>query len=404
MGDGVVSYGDLTAQVHQRAGSLRHEVDAGSLVPVAVRLDMVSVVEILAVMKIGGVVVPYGTHRPEVVAHPPPSGAVCLPTSGTGGRPQMVPLSYENIAASVAASRTRLGNGSQDRWLATLPLTHVGGLSVLWRSLEAGGAIVAAPFNDSLTDLLVRTRPTFASLVPTMLYRLLETVPDVLAEIGTVLTGGARIPRRVYNDAQRRGIHLVPTYGMTETTSQIATAVPGRTPKAADVVGPPLECFTVEIERDGDGDWRVGAPGVIVVDGPAVFGGYLGEPQRDGPFATSDLGYLTSNGDLAVVGRRDDVVITGGENVDLTVVREAIMGLPEVDDVVVVGVSDPEWGAVVCVLVDGPDVASEARLRELAAEHLRAPERPKRWLFGETPLLGNGKHDIGAVQRLFTGE
>ncbi|MCL1597567.1 MAG: AMP-binding protein, partial [Actinomycetia bacterium] len=191
MADGAVSYGDLAAQVHQRVRSLRHEVDTGVLVPVPVRLDMPSIVEMLAVMKIGGVVVPYGAHRPRLDGHPPRGAAVCLPTSGTRGRPQMVPLSYDNIAASVAASRTRLGNGPQDRWLATLPLTHVGGLSVLWRSLEAGGAVIVAPFDELLPDVLEGTLPTFASLVPTMLYRLMKSAPDELSRIGTVLIGGA---------------------------------------------------------------------------------------------------------------------------------------------------------------------------------------------------------------------
>lgn len=399
--DGVVSYADLAAQVHARARSLRSVMDEGALVPVVAHLDMASIVEMLAVMKSGGVVVPYDAHLPPGGVRPPGDAAVCLSTSGTGQRPRMVPLSYANIAASVAASRARLGNGPQDRWLATLPLTHVGGLSVLWRSLEAGGAVVVAPFDDSIVDVLEVTRPTFASLVPTMLYRLLEAAPDTLAGIGTVLTGGARIPRSVRDAAADGGVSLVPTYGMTETTSQVATAVLGRPQTSPNVVGPPLEGFEITID---DGDDDTGEPGVIIVEGPAVFGGYLGEPPREGPFRTSDLGYLTPDGDLVVVGRRDDVVVTGGENVDLSVVREVITDLDGVDDTVVVGVSDPEWGTIVCALVEGPDVASRAHVRELVAERLRAPERPKRWRFGQIPLLANGKHDIQAVRRLFTDE
>ena len=312
----------------------------------------------------------------------------------------MVPLSYQNIAASVASSRKRLGNGPQDRWLATLPLTHVGGLSVLWRSFESGGSIAVAPFDASLSHRLEAFRPSVASLVPTMVYRLLESAPDALAAIGTVLTGGARLPRTIRDDAARRGIALVPTYGMTETTSQVATAIPGRPHSGINVIGPPLDGFSVTIET-AEGSSRVGEPGVIVVDGPAVFAGYLGEPSREAAFATSDIGYLTTEGVLAVVGRQDDVVVTGGENVDLTVVRDTVLGFPDVIDAIVVGVPDPEWGSIVCVLVDGPDPDAEGNLSELARELLEPAHRPRRWAFGTIPLLANGKHDVRAVHGLF---
>jgi len=397
-----VSYAELAAQVHTRVRSLRAEVTDGVVVPVPMRLDLPSIVEMLAVMKAGGVVAPYATLRPVIAGRAPRGTAVCLQTSGSAGEPRVVPLSYENIAASVAASRSRLGNGPEDRWLATLPLTHVGGLSVLWRSFESGGAAVVAPFDPSLTRVLEIARPTFASLVPTMVHRLLASAPDSLAAIGTVLTGGDRLPRTVREEAGMRGVSLVPTYGMTETTSQVATARTGEASHDPAVVGPPLEGFDITIHDDGS--HGLGATGVIVIDGPAVFAGYLGDAPRIGPFRTTDVGYLTSDGRLAVVGRCDEVVITGGENVDLARVRDVIIAVPRVEDAVVVGVPDPEWGVVICALVQGTEAVDEHSIPAIVAEQLRPHERPRRWALGEVPMLPSGKHDVAAVRTRFSDE
>jgi O-succinylbenzoic acid--CoA ligase len=402
LAEGPVAYAELAAQVHSRMRSLQAVVTDGVVVPVPVRLDLASIVEMLAVMKAGGVVAPYATHRPVIVGRPPRGTAVCIQTSGSAGEPKTVPLSYDNIAASVGASRSRLGNGPQDRWLATLPLTHVGGLSVLWRSLEIGGAVVVAPFDASLPGLLEATRPSFASLVPTMVHRLLENAPDALAAIGTVLIGGDRLSEALRDKASLAGVSLVPTYGMTETTSQVATARTRDVPSDPAVVGPPLDGFTVTIQDDGS--LPSGEHGVIVVDGPAVFAGYLGEAPRRGPFETADVGYLTSDGRLAVLGRRDEVVITGGENVDLADVRNVITAVPHVRDAVVVGVPDPEWGVVICALVECHGSLDERSLRAIVEEQLRPHERPRYWDFGDVPVLPNGKHDAAAVRTRFTDE
>lgn len=401
--DGVVSYSDLESQVRARARSLAHEVSPGSIVPARMRLDLPSIIEMVAVMRSGAVMLPYADRRPEVTASLGPGTAVCVATSGSGGVSKLVPLSYANIAASVRASRSRLGTGPTDRWLATLPLTHVGGLSVIWRSLASGGAVVVAPFDDAIADIVERTRPTVASLVPTMVHRLLDRSPESLAAINLILVGGTHLPRALIARAHERDIGLVPTYGMTETASQIATAAPGAVAGAGDVVGPPLDGFSVTIRGDA-GPLGPGQVGVIEVEGPAVFHGYLGEPARSGPFRTSDLGFMTEDGRLGVVGRVDDVVVSGGENVSLAAVRDAIAGIEGVSDVVAVGVTDPEWGTIVCALVEvsGPLAADD--LRESATYLLPECARPKRWIIGTVPLLENGKHDTAAIRRIFADE
>jgi O-succinylbenzoic acid--CoA ligase len=403
MGDLVISYAELDHQVTVRAGSLARQVRAGEIVAVPVHIDTASVVEMLALMRMGAVVAPYASEPPRLPSVAPEGVALCLATSGSTGAPRIVPLSYGNLSAAVAASRIRLGNGPDDRWLAALPLHHIGGISVLLRSLEAGGAVVLSPFGAETVDDIDRASPTIASLVPTMAYRLLTHAPDTLADIGIVLTGGARLSQQLLQKAEDLGVSLIPTYGMTETASQIATAIPGTAPSSGDVVGPLLAGFSVTI-RTSQGLAERGEVGVIEVDGPAVFAGYLEEPARSGAHTTADLGFIDSDGALGVIGRIDDVVVTGGENVSVARVALAIEGVIGVRDVVVVGVPDREWGTAICALVEVEpgtllgDVIDELAL---ALPHHAMPKRVK---VGVVPLLSNGKHDVSAVQDRFGRE
>jgi O-succinylbenzoic acid--CoA ligase len=398
--ESVITYADLDRQVMFRARSLASEVRTGSIVPVPVRLDVASVVEILALMRTGAVAAPYASVPPNVPVTAPEGTALCIATSGSTGVPLFVPLSYGNLSASVAASRVRLGNGSDDRWLATLPLHHIGGISVVLRSLEAGGAIVLSPFGPRTASVIDQAAPTIASVVPTMAHRLLEQSPDSVASIGIILTGGARLTQRLSLMAAERGAALLPTYGMTETASQIATAVPGSTETGGDMIGPVLEGFSVSI-RTPEGAAEPGEAGVIEVDGPAVFTGYLDAPPRSGAHRTSDLGFLDAGGSLGVIGRIDDVVMTGGENVSLSLVARTIEELAGVREVAVVGVADREWGTAICALIEFEREAPPSEVMEEITAALDHHAVPKRMEVGVVPLLGNGKHDLVAVRRHF---
>lgn len=319
---------------------------------------------------------------------------MCLSTSGTSGASRLVPLTMTNLTASVVASRVRLGTGPDDRWLACLPLTHIGGLSVLLRSFEAGGAAVVGVFGAATPSLIERAQPSVASVVPTMAHRLLASDPDAIASIGTVLIGGAALSGSLAENARSAGAHLVPTYGMTEASSQVATPSPLDREQRVGSVGRPLDGFTITIASPGED-----GAGRILVDGPAVFGGYLGEEPRTGPFATNDIGAIEPDGSLTVLGRSDEIVITGGENVSLQVVHDALSWLAGVDGVAVVEIDDVEWGTAVCALVVTPDLDAA---RESASAVLARHEVPKRWMTADRiPLLPNGKVDLGAVRAHF---
>jgi O-succinylbenzoic acid--CoA ligase len=387
--DGVVTYHQLRELIGARVGTLAGEYASGEVVPTPVRLDLPSVVEMLA-LPIGGFVpLPYVAEPTRPSVRSAPGAIVCIATSGSGGRRRLVPLSMGNISASVHASRIRLDTGPEDRWWLTLPLDHIGGMSVLYRSLEAAGSVVIGPF-DRHRRILDVTQPTVASLVPTMVHRMLGEDPGLLAAIRTVLVGGGPLRTAVLDAAVRAGVHVLPTYGSTETSSQVATVLPGREVPHAGYVGSPLEGFTVDIDDAG----------IIAVDGPAVFSGYLGGAQRIGVHRTGDLGRWEDDGGLTVLGRVDDVVTSGGENVSLTVVSDAIGGIDGIEDVAVVAIDDDEWGSSVCAYIssDLAPVEVEARI----AEVLSGPSRPRRVIVGTgVPTMTNGKHDLAAVRDLF---
>ena len=385
--DGAVSYRQLLDAVASRRSSLPADHTDGSVVEVAVRADLASIVDLLAIQASGGCPLPY-LDRPFGVDGRPADGAVlCVATSGSSGGPKVVPLSMGNLAASVEASRDRLGTTEEDRWLVPLPLHHIGGLSALYRVFEAGAIAVVAGFDDRLPRLMERTSPSIASMVPTMVRRMLDRDPGPLASVGHILIGGGPATAGLMAEAGAASVRLLPTYGMTEASSQVATVAPGDRPVG---VGKPLDGFEVAVDGDGR----------ITVDGPAVFDGYLGEPRRNAPLVTADLGEIDLDGNLLVHGRVDEVAVSGGENVFLPVVEEAIRGHDGVLDVTVVAVDDPEWGQAVCAAVVGADPGAVAdQLRDVLGRH----EIPRRWVrLDAIPVLANGKPDRPAIRGLFT--
>ena len=309
-------------------------------------------------------------------------------TSGSTGRRRCALLDRAAFDASAAAGASVLGWRDDDRWLACLPLAHVGGLSVLTRCLWAGRTAVLTDPSPrfepaAIAAQIARDRVTLVSLVPTMLARLLDHQPSWQppAHLRAVLLGGAPAPVSLLARAADRGLTVHTTYGMTETCSHVA--IDGRTLPGIELA-----------LRDGR----------IAVRGPVLLRGFAppddGEPalDPDGWYVTGDRGAFGDDGRLRVLGRADDVIVTGGEKVDPRAVEVALEALPGV----VFGEPDPAWGErVVAALhaVPGAARAGEAALADALAS-LARHERPRRivWL-DELPLGATGKIDRAAVVR-----
>lgn len=282
-------------------------------------------------------------------------------TSGTSGRPKPVLLSHRNHVASALAAAWRLGVAPDDRWLCVLPLYHVGGVAILVRSVVYGtAAVVHERFDAEETAAVLGSgEATLASLVPTMLGRLLEAGLASSPSLRAVLLGGARVPDDLLERAADAGLRVVRTYGMTETASQIATAE-----------------GTVRAARPLPGvELRIAAGGEVLVRGPMVARAAL---AGDGWLHTGDRGRIDSEGLLHVEGRLDDVIVTGGENVDPVEVEDALLAHPAVADAGVVGVPDPEWGEAVTAYVVAPAGADPAELRAHCRARIAPFKVPKR--------------------------
>lgn len=310
--------------------------------------------------------------------------AVVLATSGSTGTPKGVVLSTEALNTAARLSVQRLGVAETDRWLCCLPLNHVAGLLVLLRSAVTG---VAPVIHDgfSVEAVAAEREVTLVSLVPTMLRRLLNTGID-LRFIRRVVLGGAAPGSQLLADARGAGLDVVTTYGMTETAGGCVYD------------GVPLD--GVGVRLDGDGR--------ISVAGPTLFDGYrlredLTAASLDGGwFRTDDLGRWGADGRLEVLGRSDDVIITGGENVHAGAVADLLQRHPSVAEAAVAGRPDPEWGArVVAFVVPRGAEPTLEELRNFVREHAPAPAAPRDLvILADLPRLPSGKVDRAALHDL----
>ena len=354
-------------------------------------------------------------------------------TSGTSGKPKAVPLTFANHFYSAMSSAYRIGTLPHDLWLSCLPLYHVGGLAVILRSCLYGTAVDLHPRFDlnTINHSLDHKPITLISLVPTMLYRLLQSRSHWPASLRLILLGGAAaepwlieranaLPRlvsssqySVISEQSGRAVPLVaPTYGLTEASSQVATMLPTEAARKPGSVGKPLLFTKVKIVDEQGHECPPGTVGDIVVTGPTIMPGYLdsSDPntlrntQHAVPFPTGDLGYLDEDGDLWLVQRRSDLIVSGGENVYPAEVEAVISGLAGVTAVAVVGIPHPEWGqqVVAAVVPEAGCELTEADLLDQCRPQLAGYKLPRRIMFvDDLPLTASGKTARTAVFQLF---
>ncbi len=376
-------------------------------------------------------------HLPKTVAthelHMPPD-ITCEPaqisdddiltilfTSGTTGQPKAVPLTVANHHASALASRQRLGADSNDRWLCSMPLCHVGGLAILLRSAIYGTCVeLTTGFDPDHILHLLQTRPiTLASFVPTMLYRLLEaadhqSIHNIQSNLRAILIGGGSIDPELLRTARRRGLPVVPTYGMTEASTQITTLAPSTNTDPQndhlDTAGRPLNGIEIRIALPDNSDCQPDQIGTILVRGPMLTRGYLSSPNNTEPnnteqddrfpngwYKTGDNGRLDQDGYLTIEHRHGDLIVTGGENVDPNEVERTLRQLQTIKDVAIVGIDHPEWGqsvaaAIVCTNIPGDPDAFLDSLTQHCRTQLARFKVPRNWqIVTEIPRTASGK-------------
>jgi O-succinylbenzoic acid--CoA ligase len=318
--------------------------------------------------------------------------AVVIHTSGTSSAPRPIELTYGNLLWSALGSAVALGLDPHERWLCALPLSHVGGLSILVRSAIYGTtAVVHERFETERVLYALRHQGvTLVSLVATTLARLLDAGLEHPPVLRCALTGGGPVPAALVERAVRAGIPVSMTYGLTESCSQVTTAPVAALGEGELGAGPPLFCTGVRCAEDGE----------ILISGPTVGLGALAE---DGWLHTGDIGSLDERGQLSVTGRKADTIVSGGENVAPSEVEAVLEAHPDVIEAGVVGRADPEWGEAVTAIVvpregaalEGPSPGHgpaddpallAASLRAHCAAALAPYKVPKQFLLRSEPL------------------
>jgi O-succinylbenzoic acid--CoA ligase len=432
-----VSFGELAARAHRTAGLLRaHGVQPGDVVAMLLPSDSTFAEWLYAVGCCGATVLPLNLRlTPRELAfqlrdsgagwlvsdasqaeraqqagrgldlrlvpadahrEAAPIGEPCGPTdaplallytSGTTGRPKGVELGPESFLHGAVASAFHMGVLPSDRWLACMPLAHVGGLAILLRCCLYGIPVVLHERFDpaALSRAVDREGVTLVSLVPTMLARWLDErdgrpVPPTLR---AVLLGGAAASERLLERAQRLGIPLLPTYGLTEAGSQVATRAPGDGARPLAGRLRPLLGISLRIARDDGSTAPPGEAGEIRVHGPTLMRGYRRLPQateaalRRGWLHTGDVGVLDAEGLLRVLDRREDLIVSGGENVYPAEVEAVLADHPGVREVAVGGREDSDYGErPVAWIVPAAGSPTTQELRRFCRERLAGYKVP----------------------------
>jgi o-succinylbenzoate---CoA ligase len=404
---GAPALGALTyAQLHARAAAAARALSArgaapGERVAIALPAGEEFAIALHACLLIGAAAVPVDLRAPApptggaaviVDAPLPDTGepiagglvhdlddvAIVVHTSGTTADPVAIELTYGNWLWSALGSGVALGTAASDRWLCTLPLVHVGGLSILVRSaIYATAATVHGTWDTELALAELEDSATLVSVVPTTLRRLLDAGLRNPPALRCALLGGAPCPPDLLAEAADAGVPVAQTYGLTEACSQVTTAAPG---DAQPDAGPSLFCTRVEIADDGE----------ILVASPTV------APVCGAVLRTGDQGSLDAEGRLTVVGRLADTIVSGGENVAPTAVEAVLLEHPAVADALVHGRPDDRWGeAVIATVVLAGGAAQDdvaAALHAHCAQRLAAHQVPKVIEFADTlPRTASGK-------------
>jgi O-succinylbenzoic acid--CoA ligase len=317
------------------------------------------------------------------LAAPAEPEPVVVETSGSTGRPKRVVLSRRAVLASVAASTSRLGGSGP--WVLALPMTYVAGLQVVCRSLVAGHRPVLLEDRGSLAGAVRQAGGApYISLVATQLHRALQAPEETsaLASCSAVLVGGGPVDRSLRERARAAGIRVVATYGSAETAGGCVYD------------GLPLDGVAVAIGVDGR----------VRISGPTLFDRYDGDPVLtaqvlvDGWFLTADAGRFDEDGRLQVLGRLDDMAVSGGVKVPTGIVAARLRDHPAVTAVDVGRVADDEWGERVVAWVVGALSLDEAR-EWVAQVHPRSWAPRELRVVDSFPMLPNGKVDRVALRK-----
>jgi O-succinylbenzoic acid--CoA ligase len=323
-------------------------------------------------------------------------GWLMIPSGGSGGELKFARHDGWTLAAAVGGFRGHFGM-EQINSVGVLPLHHVSGFLAWMRSAMTGGAFLPWPWKEAESGRFPSALPPDCciSLVPTQLQRLLSSAASVewLRRFKVILVGGGPSWEGLTEEAARLGLALSPSYGSTETAAMVAAVRPGEFLAGMRGCGTALPHARIDI-----------TDGVVRVSGESVHRGYFPGYDSGRSWTSGDLGAFGADGSLRILGRQDDLIVTGGKKVSPPEVEEALRLSGEFEDVAVIGLADPEWGqAVVACHPAGMRPPSPERVRQ-ALSGLASFKHPKRYAgIDPWPRNAQGKIDRAELARLASG-
>lgn len=329
--------------------------------------------------------------------------ALIMFTSGSTGEPKGVMLSFDNLYHSAMSTDSLIDQTYHDRWLASLPFYHIGGFSIITRALFAGAEIILPESlkpND-IANSIAKHKPTLASLVPTQLDALIEQMDKPNPEMRTIFLGGGPIDKNLARKAINKNWPIVKVYGSTETCSMIAAASFDDLRTNPAIGAKPMTGNKIVI-LDIEGELlEQNKKGEVAIASKSLMKGYYNndsatkEKFHDEYYLASDYGYINDEGRLNIEGRIDDIIISGGENINPKEIEKALLKHPEVNEVVVLKSKDEKWGEVPVAVVVLNNPITKIHLWNFLSQHLSSFKVPKEiFILNEIP-----KNEMGKVNK-----
>lgn len=337
--------------------------------------------------------------------------ALILYTSGTTGRAKGVMLSYSNLLHSAYSADEMIKHIPADRWLASLPFYHIGGISIPVRAFLFGASIVL-PDSLKAEDIevsLEKFNPTLASFVSTTLKQLLLSNVAPNPGLRLVLLGGGPIEDELAIKATEKGWIIAKVYGATETSSLVTSVNINQNPEKSPSAGKPLASNRIYIVDENNNRLAANKSGEVVVSGNSVMKGYWKETAlselklKSNMYYSGDLGFLDQDGYLYIESRRTDLIVTGGENVNPLEVETALLKFTDIKEVCVFPLSDKKWGQTVAALiVQGSRLLNVKSLKECLKDNLSPFKIPKKIFYTDKlPRTSLGKIKREQIRQMY---
>jgi O-succinylbenzoic acid--CoA ligase len=329
--------------------------------------------------------------------------ALILFTSGSTKKPKAVVHTFKSLFEGTKLTSQFSNLSENDRWLASLPFYHIGGFMIIVRSLINGSQMFLPNGlkSQNIIDAMNFFNPTHISLVETVLKDILESNVKLNSELKQLYLGGGPLSTQLCESGIVKGFPICKVYGSTETCSMISGLQADKNSLKMNSVGLPLGETEIKIVDASRTILNTNQIGEIAIKSKSNFKEYYDDDEltesvlQNGFYFSGDYGFLDSDGYLYIVNRREDIIITGGENVNIKEVEDVILNIPEIDDVFIFGEDDETWGQIVCAAIEVNKPIDRDTIINLLKKTLAAYKIPKKFYFvSEIP-----RSDLGKVIR-----